>query len=217
MMSDPLICYLFRFALLLIAGGVVINGWFMVTRGNWREEVDGTRIKEGALLKGWWFFWHQERSSVKKTWYDGAPLERLVEEIGAYGVFRDNITLTEGVVQMRKYLLVEHNIRELRRAFGVETHVIAEHDVPWAFVKFYKEDTKYVFPEWMRTMMAGCITCFASLYGSIIFWVSYFFFGHVWGFGTSVKGLLLLAATWVAYMLSLAYVNTYLWKKANKS
>lgn len=213
-----MINYFFHFFLLLIAGALVINGWFIVTRGQWKEEVDGTKTREGALVKGWWFFWFKEREERKRVWYAGSKLASVVDQINAQAKFKHlKLDLEVGdYLYASNNILIPYNADILKEAFDVGVTVLDNMKDGRVRIVLYSDEPNYVFPEWVRTMLAGCITCFSSLYGSAIFWTAYCYFGKDWFGGDPLSRCMLVLLTWIAYMLGLAYMNTYLYKKASK-
>lgn len=213
-----ILLYFTQFFMLLLAGGLVINGWFAVTRGEWEDEVDGTRKKTGKLLKGWWFFWFKERSTPKYTKYKGEAFMRLMDNIRKQKAF-DKFQIMD---RDDDYITAKFTIESLHARVLFKDYFDV---VPGTFadmgdrrmVDFSKEEPNYVFPTWLRTMMAGCITCFSSFWGSLIFWSFYLLIGRGWFAELNTDyPLTLLIATWIAYMLALAYVNTRLWTRMDR-
>lgn len=227
-----MIHYLTTLLLLYLVGGIVINGWFAVTRGQWKDEVDGTRTKEGALLKAWWFFFFKEKSETFRVYKDKEfyKVFDLLTTQPKLNKFNIRLAETEYPLMGQEGLVAiidESAFRPRNQALIKEiSGVTLSKFYPGSGfdlsqlsgtpITFLKEEPVYKFPEWIRTMMAGCITCFSSFYGSIFYWAAFLLIGRGWFYGVTDYPMVLLFTTWIAYMLGLAYVNTYLWKRINK-
>lgn len=75
---------------------------------------------------------------------------------------------------------------------------------------------KNVFPHWVHSPLATCITCMPTLYGNLIFWVFYasvdreiFNSMFLYPFPNKLTGLIEI---WIAYWLSCSYICTLFWK-----
>lgn len=210
-----MIDFLLFFLLFVVFGALVINGWYLASRGEIETEPDGTKVKEGALFKSWQIFWEQKRETKKFIQYKGKQLYDLKREViqtakqegydGTFLFFDEYILATKSI---EKYInSIQYQIRDLK----IETTKSGENkDSISTHMTLYKKQDVYVFPEWIRMMMASCITCHASFYGSVIFWAYILLFGRFMDTDAQLLG------AWVAYILSLSFVNTFFYKQLNK-
>jgi hypothetical protein len=60
------------------------------------------------------------------------------------------------------------------------------------------------FPEWVRNPTSECILCMASIYGTLIFSVTYYFEGTTIFFGYSWFEIVMV---WISYLLCLTCSN----------
>lgn len=203
-----------NYFLYLFFGAFFICGFFSITRGNIEILPDGTKKKQGKILKSWFLFWFQEKENPKLVHYTGSRLTFLLKQV-------NNVT---GIKVMpteyhAESIVIPGRINtswqdDVERALDIKIIVTAgaENDI----LCFAKEYTEFVFPWYIRDMMAGCITCHSSWLGSICFWVPYFlckkyFVTSLFNFTDNL--LLSLILTWIAYCISLAFITTGIWKK----
>lgn len=211
--------YFIVFFLYLLFGAIVINGFYSVTRGSIKTMPDGTKRKEGQLLRDWYLFWYQEaltssdgvkwKPKKKRYQYVDNELTKIVAtwqqsnyKFGIADYLSDRIVVSSHPDQKTVTMVANslNIVAELGRGkTGVE-------------VKFYMEETVYKFPWWLRKMLAGCITCHSSWLGSILFWTGYLFAAH---YGAAINSNLLVFLTWISYCFALAFLSPYLYKKVS--
>jgi hypothetical protein len=201
--------YFSAFFMFLLFGAIVITGFYSVTRGSIKTMPDGTKKKEGQLLRDWYLFWYREVKTKKRYQYVGNELTKIVTtwqqsayKFGIADYLSDRIVVSSHPDQKTLTMVAKslNIVAEMERGRqGVE-------------VKFYMEETQYVFPWWLRKMLAGCITCHSSWLGSIIFWTGYFFAAN---YGAAINSNLLVFLTWISYCFALAFLSPYLYKKVS--
>lgn len=214
--------YFFIFFMLLIASSVLLNGWFAITRGWWQSYPDGTRQKKGKILRGWYFYWYQEHLMPKRYYYKGGKLETLARRFAMYTTGRYQLRKEEGLYVDDVFFA---DIAVLQEELGIKFLIISSSTQPSMVDKDnkyrhsvapYEEEPNYVFPWWVRYPLAGCITCFSSVYGTIVFALIHLLFGKqllidfYWSVQLPIWSAMLL--TWVVYTISLAWLTTVLWK-----
>lgn len=226
--------FFLTYFLLLLASAILLCGFYAITRG-YKETTPSGEIKyKGKIFKGYYFFWMAEKSEMEKVYYLGDHLAYIVKSIKNY-VGLCPIQLLNHT-KIDKNILVELNaqrfftsdlsffdqIPTLRYNLGIDFDVTLLGDGR-INVYVYKNEPVYVYPWWVRDMMVGCITCFSSFYGTIIFLLSNLFFGHFFSYtlyiiipdGYGCVYFLNIFMIWVAYCISLSWLNTVLWKKFN--
>lgn len=204
--------YFGMYLMLLLASAPFITGWFAITRGYVSFLPSGEVLRTGKILKGWYFFWYKERAEKLSIMYANEELKKLVVLLkNGYGINVKEIGESKIILgyqldpELRFRMETDHSIR-----FQLV-------DTPTYTYWIVKEFPDYVFPEWARSMMAGCITCHASFYGSLVYW---FFFCLV-GKSSLQHGMyalspdnfvLIVILTWGAFCISLSWFLTLFWK-----
>lgn len=191
---------------------LVICGWYAATRGYIEELPDGTIEKHGKILKAWYFFWMQERAAKRIVRYNNNNLQEIVDWISGYPTLVNNTYQLRGDKIKTSNQIPGATIRLIEKKYSVK--VIEDSPTEYAV---YKEYEQYRFPWWLRDMMAGCITCHATVYGNIIFWILLLLTKY------SILGQEMFCfldlpwygfiGTWIMYWLTLAFTCTAAWKK----
>lgn len=205
------------FALLLLAG-MFINGWYAITRGYKEYYPDGTIRKRGKIFREWTFFWEKEKPEPILKFYSGAELVYLLHKMRIYikpdmsvGIRNDNeLSVSESFKPM---------IPIIEKEMDIQMSIHWEEGHTMSIVNVWKKYPDYVFPWWMRDMLASCITCFSSLYSTLFYVFIHVLFRWdilrhtLYGCFADDKMWLAIPLTWVTYCFSLAWLNTVLWKK----
>jgi hypothetical protein len=206
--------FLQSFLLIIIVGSIVVTGWFFITRGYEQVLEDGSIHRYGKIFKSWYFFWNKKWSEKEKIFYDKDHLRELYSHIdkkilpqfslaGIYLVVKE-----EGLTRAWKQEFEYHHKVKLFDAFNQGEGVY----------RVYKEYDDYVYPSWVRDPLASCATCFASIYGSLFYWLLIAFCevaGDVNLFAWCFIPKLAAVFFWICFCLCLAVVNTAIAKKYN--
>lgn len=215
--------YFASYFLLLIAAAVIISGWFLITRGEIRKMPDGTEIQTGNIFKAWYFFWMKEVGE-KRYWYNLESLAEFVFLVRPYIGSRHIEVFGQEHPIYGFPVVVDADMEDkaylIEREMQVNLTFLINPDIPAGRLLMYicKKDPVYRFPEWIRKMMAACITCHASFYGSLIFvgfhaLCSKDDLHHFYAFVPDNLFDVAIVMTWIAYSFSLSYILTYLYKK----
>lgn len=217
------IIFLTSFLLYLLVSSICITSFFAITRGETEVLPDGSVHKFGKLLKGYYFFWFKEKSK-QKIYYSGDELGALMLQFKEY--YTGELSLLGNVYQPVTVTLLkaprefEQYIPALRQKFDIGFESV-EHAGDYTTLAVFWLDTEYIFPAWLRTVMAGCITCTPTIYGNIIYWATIvlikdsILYQSLFGiFNDHTQGVI---ALWLLYWISLAWTNTVLWKIYNKN
>lgn len=217
----PIINYFVTLGMLLMASAIVINGFFLSSRGYESENPDGTISHYGMILKWWYFFWYKEHKNKKRYRFTGERFIVILAKINQY--------LPAQLREPPVYDNDSHASASVLKEwidFGAVIEKELKIELEFALVPLYssrrvltiyQSEPDYVFPEWIRKMMAGCITCHASFWGSLTF-VSFHVvcskqFLHEWYHFSSAPYSVMVFLTWIVYTLGLAYIATWLNKK----
>lgn len=225
----PITTFFTDFFLLLIASSITIAGWFLTTRGEKKEMPDGSIKTTGNIFRGWYFFWTQlKEEKWINYWYDEKNLILFARDVrnyvGKLSELEMKISNKKGTISA---LTVSQSLMErlffIEREMGVYIEVATYYgdaggDDGTMDIIVCKREPAYVFPAGIRKMMAECITCHASFYGSIVFVAFHLlcgkeFLSSFYGIFPSNFLFLGMLGTWIAYTFSLSYTLTFLYKK----
>lgn len=201
---------LFVFAMVYLSS-LVICGWYASTRGKTIIKADGTEQKTGYIFKFWYYLWSYSKGKIKIR-YQGKALQSLIYHM-------KNQTGFDMIVQEDGHSFITVAEFKGKSAFLEDQYKVefAILQVPQGYlVTVYDIEEDYFFPDAVRDVMMQCITCHASIYGSIFFWVLYAIIGNrVWFqiyycFDVQWHGVLF---TYISYVFALAYYGTVRWNK----
>lgn len=186
------------------------NGVFLASRPHEIVRPDGKVVKAGKILQWWYYLWHKQKDGEpERVYFQGKELTCLANKIKHHA--KNAEVSLHGTARLLVNKVVFDNSQNLQNVCDA-CFDFEEYENGLYLMRAYQEFERYVFPEWVRDMMAGCITCHPTFYGNIGFWVIVGIFGvdiqSVYHF--SVWQVI---AIWVAFWLSLAYVNTWLYQR----
>lgn len=190
----------------IMIGALVINGWYVVTRGRIEVDKGGSLIETGMILRSWYFFWNKKidayyvryaGSSFFDLYMDViAPLVAYFPESKSVANFSANTVKLIGPD-------VPYIIERLHSKYQIEVDVDNISDGTW--YKLFKKEPRYRFPSWLRKMMANCVVCFSSVYGIMLYSTLCL---SAPGLFTWCEDILLMKMVYgLLYCLSLASIN----------
>lgn len=203
--------FLLYFSVVLFLGGVMITGWYAITRGEWEYNADSTPYWSGKLFSPWLRFWTQEKGK-ERVYYRGQELENMVMKITnllgikdyRFDEHKTHLIVNDAVDDLffrKKHYLFHHlKVTVSKKEIRSNEHLIF----------LFSEDPIYKFPHFLRAPLATCIYCHGSIYGSIIWWLSAVIFKNFFSLPFRWE---VLAAFWVPFIISEAFVAPYLNKK----
>lgn len=202
-----LISFLIFFILFSLVASVATNGEFLASRPNEETRPDGKLLKNGKILQWWYYFWHQQETP-EKVFYQGKQLRCLMGNLKSYVTGPIELHGEARLIVTQGFVDKEFDLsNQLDICFNFE-----KQDNGLYMVTIYKEYECYVFPEWLRDMTSGCITCHATIYGNIAFWIMTCLCRedlYAW----STNSFWALIATWIAFWFCQAYLNTWLYQR----
>lgn len=209
-----IIAFIVFWLLLLIVGGFFINGWYTITRGEYEEQVDGSRKKVGKIFKGWYFFWFKEKEDKKLTQYMGSHLIGMYQQIKGMLSAERMLQLYPGFIMTDE--TIDPFISNIESRLSVKAVLVDDEIEGRKRLFLYKESTDYVFPDWVRTVLAGCITCFSSIYGTIVFFTAHALMYNklhaIYSWADNVYVAIFFV--WISSLMIWAYLNTLFYKWA---
>lgn len=202
--------FLIFFILFLLITSVAINGVFFASRPHEETRPDGKVLKNGKILQWWYYFWHTENGEPEKVYFQREQLACLISEMSGY--YKGEIT-PFGEVRF----IVNRNFLKQKTSLQNILDVCFDHEVHdetngLILVRVHRSYPRYLFPEWVRDMMAACVTCHATVYGNVAFWLVISLIkedAYAW----SHSPVAALIVSWIAFWLCLAYVNTWLFQR----
>lgn len=211
-----MIQFFWVFVVLIFIGSLFCIGWNGITRG-WVEYLpDGTKFNAGQILGGWERFWEYNKG-IKRFYYDYDGLKKKLFELkyldnkigeklymGLYGIsINPNIFMDDTEVVKMEHLLgckVDcQGVFKDKQGFG------------FGCMNLYIERPIYRFPEWIRKPISACVRCYASVYGSFIWWS--FVFIQKDAFNWCNNKIVAILTFWFIFMVILSGVNVFFNKK----
>lgn len=209
-----MITFLIVHSILLFTGALFCLGWYTITRGRHEVLPNGRVVSHGKLFKAWSLYFNRKTTPVYIQYNDQFLKELLLMGMAAdlRQEWRDT---TVSVVDGSLFLnvkLSEALIDYLKLNYQIEIELDDRPGNGYTYYVFKKMDS-YVFPEWLRDMLAACPTCFASFYGTIYFFVVVGSIGYETMFGWAKIPVMAFFFFWISYCFSLAVINTVVAKK----
>lgn len=213
---------------MICIGSIFLCGFFDVTRGSEETLPDGKTKRNGKLFKGWYFFWFKKSPEPLTIFFAGSEFDKLYKNL--VREFAMNGYSLNGIVKNDGYIIIPGDLDviilvnfcdKLKCKFISGANSKDGIDIPnQHIIRFYKEYPDYYYPEWIRDMMAGCITCSATVYGNIFFWLVYaiannsILFSTMFSWGDNYY--LVLIGVWLSYYVGVSFVSTFLYKRFNR-
>lgn len=207
-MTEQIIYTLVIFGAMLFIGPHMMVGWYAITRGRTELKPTGETVRRGKLLMAWHFYWTRthghttvrvEKESLKKIYW------LLRENAQWEGRFYVNDSETQIIFMGKKENQLLEMQMELEKISGCSVWPSENA------VSFTKQIPEFVFPEWVRDPVSECPTCFASVYGSIFYWIMISLLPPL--FNWSEQPTICAVVFWIIFCFCSAYINTVLAKK----
>lgn len=203
------------FTILILIGGSFSVGWNGITRG-WVEYLpDGTKFNAGQILGGWERFWEYKKG-VKRIYYNHEnlckklfELNYLDKKIGSKLIVSPD---RSDSLETKEYILDEE-ILKIEKLLGCKLFFYngRKGSEDRNYVTMYIEMPVYRFTEWVRKPISSCIRCYASVYGSFIWWA--FVYLQKDAFNWCSNKIIAILTFWFIFMVILSGVNVFFNKK----
>jgi len=193
--------FITAYFILLIIASLTMTGWYAITRGRIEYNPDGTTYRTGKLFKGWSFFWTQHKALLVNL--RGKRLVDLYVKLKDDGAGVDGFDCAD-----EEYLVFEDLSREKICYIQSKYNIILLQHLQADHYQVMVTDKIYIFPEWVRDPLSECPWCMASVYGSLIWWVSYFLGMYkifVWSDYPAIAPQLL----WVSFCIGCSGLNGF--------
>lgn len=193
---------------LILVGSCILTGFYIISKADKEIEPDGSVKYYGKVLKNWGRFLTQEKDT-HRIYFFKASLDKKRFEIE-----RSNPKL-KGRLQLDvsgHYLkMAEGTIFNRDDNYAIEMANRVKADIEGDKMFLYEEKTIYLFPEWMRMTLGGCLPCSSSILGSLVYW------SFVWlqpgAFLWTGHPLVAVFICWLGYCLALVPVNMIVHRK----
>ena len=197
-----------HFAVLLVIGGLFCLGLFMSSRGESEQAPNGTCIDKWGMI----FYPITKFACKTKTeivYYSGYELKvffsQLIKDFPNYwdSLFCDMKTNVGSLEtnNLKEWLMI---VGQVENKYGVKISTDNE-----GIIKIWKEYEKPVYNSFFCKPLIGCYKCYASIWGSLIFWLGTNFAISV---GYFERDYSVLIPLWIVYCLSLVSVNCMVYK-----
>jgi hypothetical protein len=211
---ENIISYTGLFIALLFNAGLIINGIYIVTRGETITAPDGTKKDQNNMILYPLLKWITQKKGEYFIQYKGDQLVKLLSEINKRYphapiselsvddsiIFRQTGSTGPGTMFMAWMIWVKEYLDS--RDIVIEEQVTSSSEV--CVIKLKERYPIYKFSVYMRKPILQCIKCMASVWGTIIYWPSVLL---VFEFD------LVQVPIWIAFCFALTWVNTYLYNK----
>lgn len=209
-----MIYFILFFLLVLIVSSIFINGFFLITGGEWVRRYDDKLVWKGKI-----FSFYQKfllKYTIERMPYKGKEWVRRWLKIKNYFKDEEIINLTDGGVEVKALSKKRiFNLYAYAEAAGVNVTVqeVKNEGSGYVnnFVMVFEEVRRYKYPLWLTSAIGTCITCMSSVFGTILFlfwnrlanefidynYIEIYVIQPFW-----IKGL-----TWILFCISLAYLN----------
>lgn len=169
-----MVIYFVFLLLASIVGALFINGFWNITRGRWETNEKGEKYWIGKIFC--WYHKFLENNYLETRYYENKELERVFYAFfyPFFSLKKEDVIEFSGdcvfvnTVLSKKDLIMLNMMAEKENVYFI-THLIDEGITKVAAIKEVK---KYKIPYWISDPLGLCITCMASVFGLI----SYFMF-----------------------------------------
>ena len=212
-----MIQFIMLFASMLLLSAILINGFYAITRGDWYLKADGTKFWDGMIFSFWSKFLQQH--TIEYEYYHTDQLLKQYDIIKDFfknpnseivDFFADGIAVrkmdTKKAALFFSYCFGKGVLTSLAKHEKNEDQML---------LYIFKEVKKYKIPYWVQAPLGQCITCMASVFGTLswIFW--YQIVVQVQKVYQTNPAFMLIEMPilskvflWITFCISLAYLNT---------
>lgn len=208
--------YLFVFIITVILSSVLINGWYAITRGEYRYNPDGTRYWTGKIFNR--FQWLLEYGKDEWGVLSGKLYNEHAVNIVRFLTNKDIILSEDDNIVIKKMLNYDvlHIITYCENNGLLPTFVPDGENTKLVLKKRVR---KHKLSYYLRDPFGMCMTCMASFYGLLTFFVFMWLYRNMGSEVLNKYGLLawqVKAVLVIIHCISLAYLNEFMLAVKNK-
>lgn len=208
--------FIYFFIITLIIGALFIVGLYETSLGDTKKYLNGEYRYNGMIFYKLRLF--LERKKEEKLYLKGWELNKFLQRIKIdFSQIPDvvNNFIDVGTGTISYYDIPKEEYNNIHKILDLickkyKTEVdIFEKD---KYFRIYQIYEKPIIPTWITKPLFLCYKCYASIYGSIIFYLSskfaikYYFIEEDWE---------VLRFMWVIYIFCLITVSMYIYKKTD--
>ena len=208
------------YVLLIFLSAMAINGFYNITRGQWNTKPNGTKEWSGKIFSFYSRFLCEH--DVLKEFYIDEEWLKIFFTVRIWLKPEDILSIEPNGVILRKF---DHNERKQFESFLAhhDLHFISKGYGDGEIYQFYKEVNRYKIPSWVSAPIGECITCLASVGGTLCWLFWYFLIAKFNDFFPTIETETLISmpliskvGLWVFFCISLAWANEILFFINNK-
>lgn len=208
------------FVALIFVSGIIINGWYAITRGRWELNPDGTKFWTGKIFNGFHKFLEQHIIETKV--YQGEQFVKEFSKVLDFFKADEILIMAADAVEVKE---ISPKRAALLYTYAASKNVIISLQ-PYVnekmgpagtavtLVSFLKEVPKYKIHYLIADPLGLCLTCMSSFYGTALWIIWYFLMREVNSIQPNATVSLFLDLSigfkiglWILFCISLAYVN----------
>lgn len=213
--------FLLIYLLMIVIATITIKGFYDITRGRWVTNEKDEKVWTGKLFNFWHKYWqqHTEKIIFYKNEMFRHKWKKIKEFLPDSDIFEFNGNSIEIYLTKNEYK--EFQIFAKEKGVNITVRELEHSDFrnpvypANTLISIFDTVKIYKFSEYLRDPLGLCITCFASVYGSLM-WVAFYNILQVFWVKTSSHTLALFfevpmyikVAYWVIFCLSLAATLT---------
>lgn len=198
--------YIILFAILLIVGGLFCIGWFQSTRGETEISPNGKPIDLWGMI----FYPLNKflcKTEDKIVFYEGEQLaclfEKMKRNFPAWSEMFDNARISRygKCIDAKKTHIGmwANHLYDLEKEYDVCTSIDSD-----GVIKVWKVYKVHKFSPYIFKPIVGCYKCYASFWGTIIYWLGVALATYT---DYVEQDFDILVPMWVVYCMSLVTVN----------
>jgi hypothetical protein len=200
-----LLQFFLTFLVLTVISSGAIVGWYLVTRGEYATNPDGSPKKTGMIFKHWSIFFEQYKKT-KTVYFEGAGLdERYAFLKKIHPLIADKVYEVTPIWLKEKTPLSDRELTLMEDCLLCKTHRVDD------MIRLSIEEPVYDFPEWVQKPLSSCPACLAGPYGTAI-WLVFLKLQRD-AFEWTDSPLFAQIAFGMIFLLTLASCNSLLSKK----
>lgn len=208
-----LLIFLTTFLVYLVLAGLIVIGFYIITRGETSVQPDGTVRRKGKIFKGWSLFW-ERTTGMRQVYYCDSELVERLTWLKQYNMgLAQRFKIAEGHKSLEFLTPLtsddQNYIRDVLQCKIVvnNSQQLAGTDA-CQYLFLYVEEPVYYYPEWLRFPLSQCPPCMASVGGSLLYWPVVIASGNFFSWCRDGYSPALLAVFfWILFCLALSAVN----------
>lgn len=201
--------FILQFVLFLVVSAIAINGWYNVTRGRWEIAPDGSKKWVGKIFNFWGKFLQQHTEEIQyytneQFLNEFAKIREFFKDDDIYQIVSNGVIVKPMIPKKATLFYSFAQSKGLNVSLN-EQEKGPENSAGTA-ITIFKVIFHYKLPYLLRYPLGECVSCMASIYGTIS-WI--FFYNILSQTDSILMGFSLISkiGLWAIFILSLSYLN----------